>query len=102
MSGRRNHSRYAIANPEGVLRVLRDVDVRRGDGHELIALSSEAGIPGEVLTIEFVNEAGASSRACVVESRPVMVGGSLRHQLRLRPLEQSGASRTSARVTETQ
>lgn len=90
MSGRRRHSRYAITNSEGVLRVLRDVDVRRGNGGELIVVSNEPAVAGDVLTIECVNEAGVTRLVSVVESRPVLVGSSVRHQLRLRPLEPIG------------
>ena len=75
---------------DGVLRVLHDVDVLHGNGAEVIVISIEPATPGDVMTIEHVDRAGVSTVVRIVESRPVMVDGSLRHRLRLRPLDETG------------
>ena len=89
MSGRRNHSRFAVVS-EGVLRVILDVDVPSGTGQDLIVISTDAVIPGDVMTIEYIDRAGTTGQVRVVESRPVMVSGSMRHEVRLRPLDEDG------------
>ena len=88
MNGRRSHRRFAIASSaEAVLRVLRDVILERADGDEIAVISRDAGVVGEHQTLEIV---GMDSRLTygvrVVESRPVVVDGNVRHRLRLEEL----------------
>ena len=85
MSGRRSHARFAVVNPpEGVFRVMRDVLLQRAGDHELIAISREPGLLGEAVVVEFPSDQITDRmRARVVESQPVVVGGSVRHRLRL-------------------
>ncbi len=61
MFGRRSHSRFTI-NPasDGVLRILNDVVVQPSDTNQMIAISREPGVVGEVVA-----------------------DGAVRHQLRL-------------------
>ena len=85
MSGRRSHPRFAVATPwDGAMRVLRDVVVDRVDTHELMAVSHAPAIIGEEMSLDLVG-AGTSMelRVRVVESRPVIVDGSVRHRIRL-------------------
>jgi len=84
MAGRRRNARFEIANAEGVLRVLADVSMHRGNGHDFVATGCEAALPGELVTIHIAGTADV--RARVVDSRPVMVDGLVRHRLRLEAL----------------
>jgi hypothetical protein len=85
MSGRRSHPRYAVAEPwEGTLRVLRDVIVDRVGADELLAVSHAPGIVGEEMSLDLLG-AGESLRlrVHVIESRPIVVDGAVRHRIRL-------------------
>jgi hypothetical protein len=75
--------RFDLLDAEGVLRVSRDVIVRRGEGGELVAISSEAGLCGELLMIYLVGESDVGTSVRVVDSRPVVVNGHVRHRLQL-------------------
>ena len=85
MAGRRSHPRFAVASPwDGSMRVLKDVVVHRTDSDELLAVGRTAGIVGEEMTLDVMG-AGASLglRVRVLESRPVIVDGSVCHRMRL-------------------
>jgi hypothetical protein len=85
MSGRRSHSRFAVANPwEGTLTVLRDVVVNRRSADEILAVSHAPGIIGELMRLHLIG-AGATLGldVMVLESRPVMFSGAVRHRIRL-------------------
>jgi len=82
---RRRNDRYGVTNAVGILRVLREVMVRRGLGGEFIAISDAPATIGEELTLErIVNGALVTVPVCVIDSRPAVVRGALRHRLRLR------------------
>jgi hypothetical protein len=81
-----------IINAEGVLRVVRDVTVHWIDHHEFLVISSEAGVTSELLTIHFANDGNKPIPVRVVDSRPTMVNGAVRHQLRLTTLDGAAAS----------
>jgi hypothetical protein len=86
MFGRRSHSRFAVSpRPEGVLRVMCDVTVERttGQHEEVTAVSRESGIVGESIVVEIPGDAVRLSMF-VVESRPVIVSGAVRHRVRMR------------------
>ena len=88
MLGRRMYHRHLIANSTGMLHVSSDVTVQHRDDKELIATADEAHLPGEVLAIELVNGATrARTFVRVTESCPILVDGSIRHRLRLTPVE---------------
>jgi len=85
MSGRRSHPRYAVATPwDGAMRVLRDVVILRSESDELHAVSHVPGISGEEMTLDLI---GAGStlglKVKVIDSRPMMVEGAVRHRIRL-------------------
>ncbi len=86
MSGRRRETRLEMINSEGVIKVLRDVMVRRGDGREFVARSSEGAVTGEILTIQFASDGYAPVPVRVIASTPILLDGSLQHQLRLTTL----------------
>jgi hypothetical protein len=74
-----------VVNVRGTLRVLRDVNVRRGPDDEFIAISRERAVAGELLTLDrVVDGTTISALVNVVDCRPVIVEGSVRHRLRLR------------------
>lgn len=85
MSGRRSHPRFAVAAPwDGAVRVLRDVVVDRVDREELLAVSGAPAIAGEEMSLDLVGGGRALElRVRVIESRPVIVNGSVRHRIRL-------------------
>ena len=81
MLGRRSHERFSVAPPvEGTLRVFQDVLIHRSHEGDLIAFAREAGVVGELLALD---EAGEGTIVRVVESRPVVMEGAVRHRLRL-------------------
>jgi hypothetical protein len=86
MSGRRSYTRFTLSpHSEGVFRILRDIVVQRIDASEIIAISGEAAVMGETLTIDIpADEATHALSVQVVDSRPIVVDGAVRHQLRLR------------------
>jgi hypothetical protein len=95
MSGRRSHARFAVLqSPEGVLRVVRDIMVESSTPDYIVAVSSEPGVLGEVVFVEFPAQATAV-RARVLESQPIVVDGAVRHQLRLLDID-AQASRCEA------
>jgi len=85
MSGRRSHPRYAVATPwDGAMRVLRGVAIQRTDDDELHAISQAPGIAGEEMTLDLMGGGTTMGlRVRVIDSRPVMVEGAVRHQIRL-------------------
>lgn len=83
MSGRRQKSRYFVPGSHGVLRVMRDVVVRRMKRGEMVAVSDEPAKPGEWLTVECVDEAGVSNRMRVAKCHPFLQGASVRYRLLL-------------------
>ena len=85
MAGRRGYPRFEIANAEGVLRVLHDVTLDRSNTREVVAIAAEPGVRGEIVTLHVPGD-GTGMRAKVVDSRPVIVGGAVRHRLRLTPV----------------
>jgi hypothetical protein len=94
MSGRRSYPRFDITpSSEGVLRVLRDVVVQRAHDEDLLVIGREAGVVGDVMTLEIAEPGASGAEVQVVESLPVIVDGTVRHSLRLRRI--SGAARSS-------
>jgi hypothetical protein len=88
MAGRRRHARFEMANAEGVLRVLTDVSVHRATAGEFVATGCDAAVPGELVTIHIAGVRDV--RARVLDSRPVLLNGSVRHRLRLEALAGEG------------
>jgi hypothetical protein len=84
---RRQDARLEMVNAEGVLRIFRDVVVHRIGDAEFFAIGSEAGIPGQVLTIYIAADGNRPVLVRVTDSYPRIVGGRVRHVLRLMPLD---------------
>lgn len=85
MSGRRSHPRFAVAIPwNGAMRVLRDVVVDRTGRDELLAVSNVPAIAGEDMSLDLISAGrNLALKVKVVDSRPVIVEGAVRHRIRL-------------------
>ncbi len=83
MSAWRRHGRFQIAETHGLLRVLRDVEIRRMKNGDIVATGTEPAFVGEELTIHTIGEKAGDLRARVVDCRPVLVDGFVRHRIRL-------------------
>jgi hypothetical protein len=82
--GRRSYARFSIEpSGHGVLRVLRDVIIQEIGSDELNVIGREAAAVGESLTLEFATDGAPPLSVRVVECRPLVVDGALRHRLRL-------------------
>ncbi len=95
MSGRRSYPRFDITpSSEGVLRVLRDVVVQRAHDEDLLVIGREAGVVGDVMSLEIAEPGTIGGEVQVVESLPVIVDGTVRHSLRLRRVANAAPSST--------
>jgi hypothetical protein len=70
------------------MRVLRDVVLQRTEKDELQAVSQVPGMAGEEMTLDLMG-AGATIglRVRVIDSRPMMLEGAVRHRIRLAVVE---------------
>jgi hypothetical protein len=80
------------------MRVLRDVVIQRTDDGGLQALSQQGAIAGEEMTLDLMGAGErVGLRVKVIDSRPVMVEGAVRHRIRLTLLSsQQNAEASSA------
>ena len=81
------------------MRVVRDVVVNRTATQELTAVSNISGVVGEEMSLALLG-AGADLglRVKVLESRPLIVDGSLRHRLTLALVDKVDLSRVPVDV----
>lgn len=89
MSGRRFYSRFHNALPRtGQMRISRDVAVQIDDkASELSILSDAPGVIGEELALALVSrDGGMDLRVRVIDSRPQIISGVLRHRVKLQLL----------------
>jgi hypothetical protein len=90
MLGRRSHVRMSIeSGGEGILSVTRDISVRVNDQGQLVAIGRDAGALGERVRLA-LPEARMDVVAEVIESKPVVCDGAVRHQLLLRRIDGDG------------
>ena len=84
MLGRRSHARVSLeSGAEGVLSLARDISVRAsGDGH-LVAISRDAAVIGERVRVLLADDE-IIVVAEVIESKPVVCDGAVRHRLLMR------------------
>ena len=103
MSGRRSHQRFEVSPSSlGSLRVNRDIVVQRAAEGELQVLSREPGVRDERMFVQFPDEdPGAAVQVRVVDSRPVVVHGAVRHLLRLHVIA-TGADNGAQRLGSSQ
>ena len=68
----------------GVVRGFSDVVVQKSGKSGWIAISRQPGVAGETLFLDIEDDGRPQHIAvCVVESRPVILDGDMRHRLRL-------------------
>ena len=87
MPSRRDHERFALSAPiEGNVDVLREVVICPAtDDDSITVISRAAAVRDEVMTLELVDAAGDRNlTVIVVESRPVMFQGEVRHRVLFR------------------
>ena len=91
MAGRRRHERFAMGGQwEGALRLRRDVAVESLVDGALAVISDVPGVADEILTLDLIGARTAESLTVqVLESRPVVMDGSVRHSLRLAVLDRA-------------
>lgn len=84
MLGRRSHARISLeSGAEGVLSLARDISVRTtGNGH-LVAISRDAAAIGERVRVLLADDE-VTVVAEVIESKPVIYDGAVRHRLLMR------------------
>jgi hypothetical protein len=89
MLGRRRDERYGFTQPaDSSVRVYSDVIVKWSADDEWIAVSREAAVIGEMLVLD-VDDGEQRNRftVCVIESRPIIIDGDMRHRIRLHNVE---------------
>ena len=73
---------------DGAVRILRDVIVQAEPDGRLTALGDAPGVTGEELALELAGGGhSVSLRVQVLESRPVILDGGVRHRIQLEILE---------------
>jgi hypothetical protein len=93
MLGRRSYARVMITEgAEGVLRLARDIGLHQRQDGDWTATSRDAGVLGEVVLIDLLDE-GVTVTARIVESRPIVIDGAIRHRLWLRKLDPDDQAR---------
>ena len=95
VAGRRVYPRFRQGAPPGLIRISRDVDVQpeATDSQEMFVISDAAAVIGEVVTLALVSSNGERElRVQIVDSRPHVVDGVMRHRVRLKILSARGLS----------
>ena len=84
MLGRRSHARVSLeAGADGILSLARDISVRASSDGHLVAISREAAAVGERVRVLLADD-DVDVIAEVVESKPVICDGAVRHRLVMR------------------
>jgi len=82
-----------VVNSSGVLRVSHDVVVEGIVDDAFVAVSDEPGIVGDVLTIACcVNQVRQTVTVLVTASRPRLVNGVVKHELKLQRVDAQRAA----------
>jgi len=79
---------------EGVLRLARDIALHERRDGDWTATSRDAGVLGEVVLIDLLDE-GITLTARIVESKPIVIDGAIRHRLWLRKLDPDDPARVT-------
>jgi hypothetical protein len=85
MAARRSHPRFLVdSHWDGAMQVLRDVVIHRVHAGEFVTVSTAPAVVGEVMSLDLMAEShNVSLRVRVLECRPVVVTGAVRHEIRL-------------------
>ena len=82
MSGRRSHQRFTLSScPEATLRMLRDVLVERVSHDEIVVIGRHVGVVGDLLKMRIAEAGDFALAVRVIESRPSVADGAMRHRL---------------------
>ena len=94
MTGRRRDSRYRLVVPyEGSLLLMQDVVIEQQTGDELFVLSHTPATTTDSLTVEVMSsEPSRTLNVEVTRSTPVIVGGDVRHRVRLEVVRAPGTA----------
>lgn len=80
------------------MRVLRDVAIEGIEHRELVAISQTPGVIDEEMVLELFSGNGCIAlQVRVLESRPVVIAGSMRHRLRVMVMTASALATSSKR-----
>lgn len=93
MRCRRSHERFVVEVPlEATVQVLTDIVLcPGGDGAQVVA--QMPALTGDVLTLGLIGPQDDTTQVVrVLESRPVMVRGEIRHEVQLQPLPAAAAA----------
>jgi len=85
-----------VGNTDGVLRVWQDVSGQLTANGDYLVISNEARLKGERLTM-YLATSERPVDVAVLESRPTLVNGLVRHQLRLQPVSGETSRSTGPR-----
>ena len=85
-----------VGNTGGVLRVWQDVSGKRTANGDYLVISNEARLKGERLTM-YLATSEQPVDVTVLESRPTIANGLVRHQLRLQPVNAATFRSTGSR-----
>lgn len=92
MLGRRSHARISLeSGAEGVLSVACDIAVRKSGEEHLIAISRNAAAIGERVRVLLAAD-DVDVMVEIVESKPIVCDGAVRHRLRMRCVSRDVAS----------
>jgi len=90
MADRRRDKRFSLSEPAvGALTAFPDVVVQQGADDEWIGISRQPAVTGEMLVLDVLHSDAVEGEiwrrlpVCVIESRPVIVDGDMRHRIRL-------------------
>ena len=67
--------------------MLRDVVVQSATDEQLVVVGRQPGVRGELVSVHSPDDSNGSVVAQVLESHPVIVDGTVRHQLRLQQID---------------
>jgi len=93
MLGRRSHVRVSIeSGAEGILSLARDISVRVNSDGNIVGVCREAGAIGEHVRVVFPDD-DLDVLAEVIESKPVICDGAVRHRVLMRRLADGESQR---------
>jgi hypothetical protein len=79
-----------LAAPDGIVRGFSEVVVQKSGDSEWIAIGRQAAVAGETLILDVDDDQQPQHvMVCVIESRPIILEGDLRHRIRLRSDEEA-------------
>ena len=90
MTDRRRDKRFRLSEPAvGALTLFPDFLVQEGGDDEWIGMSRQPAVAGEMLVLDVLQSDAVEGEiwrrlpVCVIESRPLIVDGDMRHRIRL-------------------